>query len=257
MKNRVIKSTLLILLFSLIFTACQPSAQTEESIDILYQYSTLGSLMAGVYDGALTFGELKTHGNFGLGTFNTLDGEMVAIDGQIYQVKADGSVHEVSDDMQTPFSVITYFESDQTATVEKTMDCDTLKSMIDEMLPTENIPYAIKVSGDFSYIKTRSVPAQEKPYPPLLDVIAEQPTFEFEQIDGDMLGFRLPDYMDIANSPGYHFHFLNKERDAGGHVLACQVSNVSIDIDYTDEWFTELPSDEDFYHTNISGEAYQ
>ena len=257
MNKYIIKCMLAILIFSLILAACQSSDQPEASIDTLYQYSTLGSLMAGVYDGALTFGELKTHGDFGLGTFNTLDGEMVAIDGNIYQVKSDGSVHTVSDDMQTPFSVITFFESDQTSTVNESMDCDALKSMIDEMLPTDNIPYAIKVSGDFSYIKTRSVPAQVKPYPPLLDVIAEQPTFEFEQIQGDMLGFRLPDYMDIANSPGYHFHFLNSERDAGGHVLACQINNVSIDIDYTDEWLTELPSDDAFYTIDISGEEYQ
>lgn len=257
MNKQFAKFTILILLFSIIITACQPSTQSEVDVDTLYQYSTLGSLMAGIYDGALTFGELKTHGDFGLGTFNTLDGEMIAMDGKFYQVKADGSVHTVSDDMLTPFSVITFFESDQEVTVKESMDCDTLKSMIDEMLPTENIPYAIKVSGDFSYMKTRSVPAQEEPYPPLLDVIAVQPTFEFEQIQGDMLGFRLPAYMDIANSPGYHFHFLNSARDAGGHVLACQVENVSIDIDYTDGWLTELPADEAFYNINISGEEYQ
>ena len=204
------KLIMLMLVCSMLFGACQTSSPVEDEIDILYQYSTLGSLMAGIYDGALTFGELKTHGDFGLGTFNTLDGEMVAIDGQIYQVTADGSVHTVSDDMQTPFSVITFFESDQSTTVQESIDCDALKSMIDDMLPTDNIPYAIKVSGDFSYMKTRSVPAQEQPYPPLLDVIAEQPTFEFEQIQGDMLGFRLPDYMDVANSPAITFTSLTR-----------------------------------------------
>jgi acetolactate decarboxylase len=251
------KIAMIMLVCSMLFGACQASTPSENETDVLYQYATLGSLMAGVYDGALTFGELKTHGDFGLGTFNTLDGEMVAIDGQIYQVKADGSVHKVDDEVLTPFSIITFFESDQHTVVNESMDCKDLKSMIDTMLPTENIPYAIKVSGEFSYMKTRSVPAQEQPYPPLLDVIAEQPTFEFEQIQGDMLGFRLPDYMDVANSPGYHFHFLNKDRDAGGHVLACQVSNVSIDIDYTDEWLTELPSDDAFYNVDISSEEYQ
>jgi acetolactate decarboxylase len=245
------------LLCCLVFTSCKPPVEDTLSTDTLYQYSTLGSLMAGVYDGALTFGELKSHGDFGLGTFNTLDGEMVAIDGNIYQVKSDGSVQLVSDDMKTPFSVVTFFESDDSRTVNERMDCDALKAMIDEMLPTENIPYAIKVSGDFSYIKTRSVPAQIEPYPPLLDVIADQPTFKFKNIQGDMLGFRLPDYMDIANSPGYHFHFLNSDKNAGGHVLGCQVANVTIELDYTDEWLTELPADHAFYNVDISGDEYQ
>ena len=257
MSKPISKTIYLLLLCSLLFTACQPADEDSTATDTLYQYSTLGSLMAGVYDGALTFAELKTHGDFGLGTFNTLDGEMVAIDGKIYQVKSDGSVHAVSDDMKTPFSVITFFESDDSKSVSDSMDCDELKAMIDDMIPTENIPYAVKVSGDFSYIKTRSVPAQEEPYPPLLDVIAEQPTFEFENIQGDLLGFRLPDYMDIANSPGYHFHFINRERNAGGHVLACQVTNVIIELDYTDEWLTELPADKAFYNIDISGDEYQ
>jgi acetolactate decarboxylase len=44
--------------------------------DTLFQTSTLSALQAGDYDGILTIGALKQHGDFGLGSFNTLDGEM-------------------------------------------------------------------------------------------------------------------------------------------------------------------------------------
>ena len=38
-----------------------------------YQVSTISSLLAGGYDGATTIGEMLRHGNFGLGTFNSVD----------------------------------------------------------------------------------------------------------------------------------------------------------------------------------------
>jgi len=45
----------------------------------------------------MTIGELKKHGNFGIGTFNALDGEMVLYDGHCYKVTSDSKVLEVSD----------------------------------------------------------------------------------------------------------------------------------------------------------------
>jgi acetolactate decarboxylase len=41
----------------------------------------MGALLAGVYDGNVTIRELLRHGDFGLGTFNALDGEMLVLDG--------------------------------------------------------------------------------------------------------------------------------------------------------------------------------
>ncbi len=248
----------LIAILCIAISGCASSTQqTVENKDILFQYSTLGSLMAGVYDGEMTVAELKQHGDFGLGTFNTLDGEMIEIDDQVYQVKSDGVAYAVKDEMKSPFAVVTYFDVDKTATINEAMDCDQLKAYVDGLLPTQNIPYAVKITGKFSYIKTRSVPSQTKPYIPLLKVLETQPTFEFKDVEGVVIGFRLPDYMDIANSPGYHFHFITNDKKAGGHLLACQPQEVEIQIDYTDEWHTQLPGDHDFYNVDISSEEYQ
>jgi acetolactate decarboxylase len=41
--------------------------------DVLFQTSTIDALLAGVYDGEITFKELKKRGDFGLDTFNGLD----------------------------------------------------------------------------------------------------------------------------------------------------------------------------------------
>ncbi|NQT74607.1 MAG: acetolactate decarboxylase [Chloroflexi bacterium] len=245
------------MLIGIAILGCKSSQDSSESRDVLYQYSTLGSLLAGVYDGDITYDEIRQHGDFGLGTFNALDGEMIEIDHQVYQIKADGIAYQVDDEMKAPFAVVTYFEPDQTVLLDETKDYDQLKEYLDSLLPTENIPYAIMLDGTFSYIKTRSVPRQQRPYPRLLDVLEGQPIFEFNQIAGVIVGFRLPDYMDGANAAGYHFHFITDDRNAGGHVLECQTQDVRIEIDYTDEWYTVLPADDNFYGVDMSDDEYQ
>jgi len=254
MVKRNISWILMVAFISAAIIGCQISQSADENKDILFQYSTLGALLEGVYDGEMTYAEINQHGDFGLGTFNALDGEMIAIDQQVYQIKADGIAYRVSDELKTPFAVVTFFEPDDTLLIDETIDCEALKDYVDSKLPTENIPYAIKVDGIFSYMKTRSVPRQEKPYPELLDVLEEQPIYEFQEIEGVMVGFRLPSYMEGANAPGYHFHFITEGRDAGGHVLECQSQDVVVEIDYTDEWYTVLPEDDAFYDVDMSGD---
>ena len=45
--------------------------------DEIFQTSTMGALLDGVYDGDVSIREVLRHGDFGLGTFNSLDGEML------------------------------------------------------------------------------------------------------------------------------------------------------------------------------------
>src|SRR6476646_10579187 len=73
----------------------------------LFQISTSSALVEGVYSGSIPSSVLLEHGDFGLGTFEDLDGEMVILDGQIYQV-ADRVRHR-TDDFLVPFAAITSF----------------------------------------------------------------------------------------------------------------------------------------------------
>jgi len=122
---------------------------------------------------------------------------------------------------------------------------------LESKFPTKNIIYAIKIKGNFDYIKTRSVPGQNKPYPKLVEVTKNQSTFEFHKANGTIIGFWLPVYMNGINVPGYHFHFITDDRTAGGHVLEYIIGNSSIEIDYTSDFLLELPETEDFYKVNL------
>ncbi|HZQ10812.1 MAG TPA: acetolactate decarboxylase [Anaerolineae bacterium] len=210
--------------------------------DTLYQVSTLGALQQGLYQGGMTYGQLEQHGDFGVGTFDALDGEMVATDGKFYQVTSDGVAHRVQDSATAPFAAITFFDADKTITLDQSVDFQGLGDFLDKQLPTKNIFYAIKTVGTFEYIKTRSVPRQKEPYPPLAEVVKTQPTFEFNNVQGTLVGLRSPDYVAGLNQPGYHFHFITADEKSGGHVLEMKLHGVTIALDETRNWETVLPN---------------
>ncbi len=139
--------------------------------------------------------EIKKHGNFGIGTFNALDGEMIALDGKFYKVKSTGEVESVKGSEKTPFVTVTFFDSDNALEVLDTTSFEQVKNKIEHFLPTKNIIYAIKVEGYFNSVKVRSVPKQKKPYLPLIQVAKTQPVFRLNYLKGTLIGFRVPEYM--------------------------------------------------------------
>lgn len=246
-----IKYLFFIFAFWSLLTGC---AKKVDNTDTLFQVSTINALLEGIYDGNMTFEELKQHGDLGLGTFNALNGEMLMLDGKIYQVKSDGKVYPAADSMKTPFSAVTFFEEDTTLVFDSTLEYKSLEKLLDNILPTENIIYAIKIEGSFKYVRTRSVPVQEKPYPPLSEVVKNQPEFEFHNEKGSLVGFRLPYYLSGINVPKYHLHFITEDKKGGGHLLECETDSIKIGIDFTENIFVSLPETKEFYDADLDTE---
>lgn len=231
---------------------CATLAHAGDESDSIFQTSTIDALMEGVYDGDFTFGELKKHGDFGLGTLNDLDGEMIGLDGVFYQVRSDGKVFVVPDTARTPFAAVTFFEADKSVTLTKPLGCRELESYIETLLPSKNIFYALRVEGLFDNVKTRSVPKQKKPFPPLTEAVKRQTYFELEDVRGTMAGFWLPEYMKEINAAGFHLHFISEDRGSGGHVLDCVIKDVKIGIDYSRGLDVSLPETGDFYNADLT-----
>lgn len=233
--------------------ACVPAVQLSKADnDVLYQVSTLSALQQGLFDGSATMATLKQRGDFGLGTFDGLNGEMIVLDGTVYQVTVDGVGHIAADNETTPFAVVTNFETDATIQLDRDVDFVGLGTFIDEHISTENVFYAIKLAGTFGYIKTRSEAKQTPPYPLLADALKNQTTFEFNNVRGTMVGFRTPAYAAGLNQAGYHFHFVTDDRKTGGHVLDAKLVNVPILLDETRQWETALPSNAAFDDANLN-----
>ena len=103
-----------------------------------------------------------------------------------------------------------------------------LKEKLNELYLEENMPVAFLITGEFINIEYRSVPEQEKPYPSLTEVVANQTIFFEESISGTLVGFRFPQFMDDMNAVGYHLHFISDDRTKGGHVLNVDSGNVTV-----------------------------
>ncbi|MEW6113533.1 MAG: acetolactate decarboxylase [Thermodesulfobacteriota bacterium] len=196
----------------------------------IFQVSTWHALKQGMYDGETTYGELKKHGDFGIGTVNGLDGEMVALHHEFFQIRADGRVHTITDDKKTPFAIVTFFKPDKTFTLPRVSDMKELREALDRMLDPSAKPCAIKIDGEFTYVKIRSVPRQEKPYPGIDDALKHQTFFELKNVRGTLVGFRFPGYMGGVNVPGYHFHFITADKKAGGHALDCSTTGANVEV---------------------------
>ena len=208
----------------------------------LFQTSTIVALLDGKYEGDISFAELEANGDFGLGTFDALDGEMLALDGNFYQIRADGSAYPVDGQQMTPFAVVIFFEPALSETLGTT-DLAALCERVDRLADDASVCCGVRVDGYFGYVRTRSVPRQRKPYPPLVEVVKNQPVFELRDVPGSLVGFRFPDYAQGLDVAGYHFHFITADRSAGGHVLECRLAEGEVRLDKEADLRIELPSD--------------
>jgi acetolactate decarboxylase len=218
-------------------------SEEEHLHHTLFQTSTVDALLEGKYEGDVSFAELGDRGDFGLGTLDALDGEMICLDGSFYQVKADGQAYAIEGSAMTPFAVVTVFEPDTFQTLSMPMDFEALCDYLDGVIGGGAVCCAIRVDGHFEYVKTRSVPRQHKPYPPLVEVVKDQPTFDLCDVSGSLVGFRSPDYAQGLNVSGYHFHFITADRSAGGHMLGCRLVRGELYIDHEGDLRLEVPPD--------------
>ncbi|MGB1011794.1 MAG: acetolactate decarboxylase [Thiolinea sp.] len=211
----------------------------------LYVSAPVNALIKGIYQENTTIHDVLQHGDFGLGTFNHLDGEMVALDGKVFQLKADGKAYEVSSDTRTPYACVNFFTPDSEEMIEQELSFSDLTELLERMLPSPNMIYAIRIEGDFNYIKVRSVPRQEN-YHPLVEVAREQLEYEHHNVSGSMAGYWTPTFMEALTVPGYHLHFLSQNRQYGGHLLACQTKNIRIAIQHLPKLEVGLPVSLDY-----------
>ena len=205
------------------------------------QTSTIAAIVDGNYDGDVTIGELLEAGDLGIGTLDGLDGEVIIVDGEAWQAAYDGSVRRIASHQRTPFAVVTKFSTDDLVEIDEPIGWDALLALLEEHAPQDSGCDAIRIDGHFSRVHARSVPKQSKPYPPLVEVTAGQVEWEFEGVEGTVVGFRFPEAVSGVEVVGHHLHFISADRTRGGHVLECDVEKATVRIEELDEMRIELP----------------
>jgi acetolactate decarboxylase len=217
----------------------------------LFQVSTSEALVQGIYEKAVSSKFLLSYGDFGLGTFVNLDGELVVLDGSIYQVRSDGSVSKIVDDTGTPFAVVLHFLPDQDHNIESTSTFEDLIRICDQYRDSDNLFYAFRVDGRFEHIHTRAMKATLGGLP-LAKAAAIQPEFDFKEIDGTLVGIWAPQFSSAFNVAGYHFHFLSHDRTRGGHLLACSGKNLRVRVERLNDFHMSLPESEEFLKADLT-----
>jgi acetolactate decarboxylase len=217
----------------------------------LFQVSTSGALVQGIYQRAVSSRFLLNYGDFGLGTFENLDGEMVVLDGAIYQVRSDGKVSNINDDVGTPFAVVTHFIADQDQTIESASSFAEITKNCDQYRDSNNLFYAFRIDGQFSHIHTRAMKAALDGLP-LAKAAAIQPEFEFVDVEGTLVGIWAPQLASALNIAGYHFHFLSEDRTKGGHLLECSGKKLRVRVDRLNDFHLSLPESEEFLRADLT-----
>ena len=236
--------------FLLFFFSVLSFAQTKDS-KTLFQSAPFIGLQYGVMNSSFSISEITRHGNFGVGTFNGIDGEMIVLDGKIYRVGYDGKVSQPPQSEKSPFVTVVFFHSDNVLQFTGASDYKKLTEFIDKNLPSKNLIYAIRVTGFFNTVKARSIAKQTKPYTNLTDVTKGESIFNFKNVKGTLVGFRFPGYLEGVNVPGYHFHFLSDDRKSGGHDLDFTAGSLKIEIEDVDNVQMEIPKNKDFLQGNF------
>jgi acetolactate decarboxylase len=188
----------------------------------LYQICSFGSFSSGHYDGARPISDLRQHGDFGLGAFDRLDGEMIVLDGVVNRVSGFGDVTQPSGNTRTPFGFVTKFKADRTLNITRPLSPAALKALIDHEIGDPNAMVAIRIDGRYSGLQARSFAPLSKPYLPFARILDRQSLFPYGDAAGTFVGFRMPKSAAPINVPGYHFHFLTADHKHGGHVLGYQ-----------------------------------
>ncbi len=207
----------------------------------IYLCAPVNALVEGIFEGKINLGEIKEHGDFGLGTFDRLDGEMVMLDGVIYQIDGEGQVRVITDEgIATPFVCLTFFRPVSYEHLEQITSHEDFMAWLLKLMPSPNIFYAFRIEGLFKKIRVRSVSRQDS-LRPLVEIAKEQAVFNFESVEGTIAGFYTPAFMSSLNVPGLHLHFLSDDRSGGGHLLECVPEKIKAEVQFLPELELSLP----------------
>lgn len=221
---------------------------------MLYMSSPINALLEGFYRDDVTIATLKTKGDFGIGTFNNLDGEMIALGGRFFQLDLDGNAHAVGDDMKTPFSTVCKFQPTLTEEIAGPLSWEAFSAKLKNILPSDNMFTALHMEGRFRSVQTRSVPRTEN-YRPLSEATDQQKLRRFENVEGHLVGFFTPSFVPSVNVPGYHFHFIDRDFTAGGHLLNCEPERLAIRLQIFFSMELTLPKTLDYLTASFTRDA--
>lgn len=209
----------------------------------LFQYNTLGALMAGLYGGSFTVEELLQHGDLGIGTLDSIDGELIVLDGKAYQAKACGDhaeVVEVKKEAKVPYAAVVPHQAEVIFRQRFEMNDKELEKRIESYYDGENLFRSIKIHGDFAHMHVRMIPKSTSETK-FADVATRQPEYHRDEVKGTIVGFWTPEIFHGVSVAGYHLHFISDDRTFGGHVMDFIIKEGVVEVGAIDQLDQRFP----------------
>ncbi|MGT2846039.1 acetolactate decarboxylase [Streptococcus massiliensis] len=209
----------------------------------LFQYNTLGALMAGLYGGGMTVGELLQYGDLGIGTLDSIDGELIVLDGKAYQARGSGEVPEVievSDEVTVPYAAVVPHQSEVIFRQRFEMTDKELEQRIESYYDGENLFRSIKIHGEFAHMHVRMIPksTDERKF---AEVAISQPEYQIDDITGTIVGIWTPEIFHGVSVAGYHLHFISDDHTFGGHVMDFVIKEGIVEVGAVDQLDQRFP----------------
>lgn len=242
--------TLCLLFYSSVYTK-------EKYTHKVFQVSTIAAILKGVYESDFTIKKLKEFGDFGVGTVNGLDGELIAVQGNFYHITPRGDLKLAPSNMKIPFACVCFFEPESTFTIKNLSGKNEIAEELEKKFTNINIPYAFRINGTFPSVKLRSLNPQKKPYPPFSEAIKDQFDFELKDVKGSLVAFWYPGYLSGVNMPFLHLHFATEDRKKGGHVKDVQINTAEVKMMPLHQIEMDLPSTRAFSKADLEGDYTQ
>ena len=209
----------------------------------LFQYNTLGALMSGLYGGTMTIGELLQYGDLGIGTLDSIDGELIVLNGKAYQAKGSGEVPEVVevDPSETvPYAAVVPHKAEVIFRQRFEMNDKELEERIESYYDGENLFRSIKIHGDFSYMRVRMTPKSTSDRK-FAEVAVNQPEYSKENVTGTIVGIWTPEIFHGVSLAGYHLHFVSDDLSFGGHVMDFVIKEGIVELGAIDQLDQRFP----------------
>jgi acetolactate decarboxylase len=207
----------------------------------------------GLYGRSLTVGEARQHGDFGVGEYELLDGEVTGMDGAFFRQTAEGKLLPLSDDEPLCFASVARFRPVAQINLAGPLTETTVQPVLLEAFKTPMTVFAMRIDGYFEQLTATAIPRQASPFVTFDKVGHTQ--FQYSQLAGTLVCFYVPDYMAQTGIGGFHYHFLASDRTGGGHVTNFSLREGIAQWQRIETFALHLPRSEAFDNAHISSPA--
>lgn len=215
------------------------------------QFAVLDALLAGAYESGMPVADVRRRGNFGLGCLDALGGEVIVLDGELFECTTDGSPTRLSDAETLPFVDVCDFPA-VVPRAASALDLAGFTAHVEDLLVSRNLFHAVRWDGVVAEVRTRVTPRQRRPFPPLAEVARHQVETVTAGRRGTLAGFWAPAIYQGITVAGLHLHFLSDDRLIGGHVLDVTVGTGELRLAAFARLHLHLPTDDLFLRTELT-----